>query len=90
MTRLAVVVCGVVVVTLAHIFQRLIFCCHSDHTFPMTTKEHGTTVTCHQCGKRLKYDFRLMKLGEEINDAPDSHIDPSDGAVRVGVPVAQA
>lgn len=31
-----------------------------------------------------------MKLGEEINDAPDSHIDPSDGAVRVGVPVAQA
>lgn len=53
--------------TFLHLFASLFSCDHPRTTFPITPRKSGRTyVCCLDCGSELAYDWKRMKLCDEI------------------------
>jgi hypothetical protein len=49
------------------IFDSLFGCTHQKTTFPITPKRRGRAyVACLDCGKEFDYDWKNMRMGEEL------------------------
>jgi len=63
---------------LQSLLNTLFGCAHSRTTFPMTpgrgngalsaknAAHHGTYVVCLDCGREFAYDWRTMRVGQQI------------------------
>jgi len=63
---------------LQSLVNTLFGCAHSRTTFPMTpgrgtgalraknATHHGTYVVCLDCGREFAYDWRTMRVGQQI------------------------
>ena len=64
---------------IANVMDMLFGCWHTNYSFPITAKKGhqkeaarltGTYVVCLECGKEFAYDWKSMRIGEAVRQAP--------------------
>ena len=69
------------------LFNSLFGCTHQKTTFPLTpgrtnaihaSARTGTYVACLDCGQEFAYDWKSMRIGEQVNrQVPNAEVQPT-------------